>query len=427
MTMRRPDPSLATLFVVTLYASGCPGGNAEPIDPSVSGPSGGAGLGSSAGGGTAGAAAGSAAPPGSGASGGDDGAAGNGGAGDRFGSDAGDGTPFEPIPIADLPAAFAGAICHALRDCLGEAALREITAREVCETRVTAELLATEFHYIDAALDSGHVLYDPRELPACLEGVRDLGCDVLADSFPEPCVQVLAGNVPAGGECLVSAECQGTAFCAGAESGQCPSTCAELLGEGDACSADNECGDQLLCLGGECARLSLQGEACGAQSGRACALGYSCMGSTDTQSGECVENAMVQVGDEDDVCEPGGSLCKDGLSCVFDGASGFHCKPYVAADAACHLGLPGQCPVDQYCDAESVTDEGTCRPLPGAGDACVLTGLCAPGLACVIEGQDPVCRTIRDNGGTCSADEACRSGNCVAGNCAPPLACGVQG
>jgi hypothetical protein len=267
------------------------------------------------------------------------------------------------------------------------------------------------------------VLYDAAQLPACLDGVRELGCDVLTDSFPQPCVDVLAGNVPEEGECTIGAECEGTAFCAGAATGMCPSTCTALLAQGAACSANNECGDGLLCTRGTCQAPSRSGEPCGGDSGRTCALGFNCMGSTDTVVGECVENATVQVGEENDACEPGGTLCREGLSCVFASGEDFHCRPRVGSGEACRLGLPGQCPYDEYCDAASVMQEGTCLPLPGDAEPCVLGDVCAPGFACVMEVLGALCRPIRDNGGDCAAPQACRSGRCEAGKCAPPPAC----
>jgi hypothetical protein len=133
---------------------------------------------------------------------------------------------------------------------------------------------------------------------------------------------------------------------------------------------------------------------------------------------------MVQVGNQDDACEPGGSLCKDGLSCVYASGSAFHCEPAVASGASCHLGLPGQCPNDEYCDTTEVTAKSVCRALPSVGQACVLAGLCAPGLVCVVEGQAHNCRAIEDNCGACNDDAACRSGKCDQGKCTPPPACG---
>jgi hypothetical protein len=408
--------------------AGCQSGGDDDGDDSpestVGSPDGGtAGQGSSAGEGgddgpSAGRAGGAQAEAGNGHDPGSD--AGSGA--DGGGGDGGD-EPFEPMPIAELPAAFARAICDALDSCVGAAALRELTEREDCDVRVAKELAATDFHHMADAVSAARVFYDPSELPACLEGVRALGCDVLVDSFPPPCDDVLEGNVEIDGECAISAECAGTAFCAGAASGTCPSTCSELLGAGAECAADNECGDDLLCLGGVCTAPSVGGEPCGGDSGKVCALGFNCADSTDVDVGECTDNASTQVGREGDVCEPGGALCVDGLSCVFDGALGFHCEPYVGEGDACHLGLPGQCPVDQYCDAAAVMDEGVCRDLPGDGDACVLTDLCAPGFVCVLVDDAAVCRPIRDNGGDCDDDRACRSGNCVDGSCEPPPTC----
>jgi hypothetical protein len=331
------------------------------------------------------------------------------------------GSNTDPMPIAELPDAFASAICDALESCVGAAKLRDLTKREDCDERVAAELRATDFAHMDMAISAGRVLYDPSKLAACLDGVRALECDVLADSFPQPCVDVLAGNVALGDECMISAECQGTAFCKGTTA--CPSTCAELLGENAACTGDGDCGDDLLCVGGACRRPAADGAACAGNSGAFCGLGLSCLGSTDTLAGQCTPNSEVQVGAEGASCDPIGTLCREGLSCVFDGGSGFHCEGPVASGGACHLGLPGQCPIDEYCGAMEVTQASTCRELPSAGQACALGELCAAGLACVQEGSAFTCRAIEDNGGDCAADQACRSGNCTAGKCAPPPIC----
>jgi hypothetical protein len=410
---RRPASSLMVLAIATCLG-GCPSGGEDmnPMMPDVGGPEAGGPGGGAGGEGQAGSGGGQA----GGTNGGAQGDSGAGGTADG-------GTPFTPTPIAALPEAFAQAICDALEACLGDAALRELMAREDCVPRVTAELRASDFHYMDRAIGAGHVLYNPGELPACLDGVRELGCDVLTNSYPEPCVQVLAGNVAEGGECAASMECEGTAFCAGAASGQCPSTCTALLGEGAACAGHHECGDGMLCLQAQCARLAAAGQPCSGPEGGRCRFGLTCLGATDTAAGECVANEQVQAGDENDACEPGGTLCKDGLSCVFDGSNAFHCRPYVGAGAACRLGLPGQCPRDQYCDAMNVTAQGTCRALPGDGAACVLSGLCAPQHVCVAAGSNAVCRPISDNGGPCSADNACRSGRCAGGRCEPPPVC----
>jgi hypothetical protein len=289
--------------------------------------------------------------------------------------------------------------------------------------RIGAQLRATEFAYIDQAVSSGHVVYDPSQLSACMAGIRALACDVLSHTLPTPCSAVIDGKVALDGECTISAECDGAAFCSSAD--QCPSHCVPLLNEGDACSGDNQCGDDLLCGGGHCLRPSQADGPCNGMSGAVCRIGLTCQGSTDVDTGHCVSNATVQVGDEGATCEPGGALCKEGLSCVFAGNSAFHCEQAVGSGASCHLGLPGQCPNGEYCDTNDPTVQSTCRTLPSEGKACVLSGLCAPALVCVAEGSARVCRAIQDNCGACSSDAMCRSEHCEQGYCAPPPACGM--
>ncbi|MFI5309344.1 MAG: dickkopf-related protein [Polyangiales bacterium] len=428
--MRKLVAFVPSLIIVLLV--GCPSSSVAKKSPvtskhsSVGGPDAGGGTGE----GSANVATGGAAGSGGGAraAGGSGGATGGGAGAASATSDAGSSdagsmpTSAAPTPLAKLPDALATAICDAMLGCVGMSALMQLTSGEDCVTRVAAQLRATEFAYMDQAIASGHVLYDSSPLPACMDGIRALGCDVLSHTFPAPCVQVLAGNVKQGDPCSVSSECEGNAFCAGSTA--CPSHCAALLGAGDACTGDNQCGDDLMCVAGQCVSPSLAGQACGGTSGKVCRLGFNCSGSTDTQVGSCADNASVQVGASGAACQPGGALCKEGLSCVYDGSSAFHCEPGVASGGACHLGLPKQCPQDEYCDATDVTTASTCKKLPGDGQACSPQKLCAGGSVCVADGSmAPVCRAIAPNGEPCSVDQACRSGSCMGAVCVPPPAC----
>lgn len=378
---------------------------------------GGAGAGAS--GGSSGAAGMATGGMGGGA-GGSSGSAGEGGAGGEGG---GGGMPVI-VPLAQVPAQFAGAICDALEACVGPRKLSDLTRGEACDARLTAELEAGELAYIDASITGGRVLYNPEQLEGCLQGIRAMGCAVATDTYPEACVQVIAGNVPQGGACTISSECEGTAFCAGRNA--CPSTCQPLLSAGAACLSDDECGDGLVCAGGECLALAGEGAACGGNTGVTCALGLGCINFTETTPGVCTPNAEILSGDVDGACSPAGTLCKEGLSCVPVSAApeAWRCKAGVAAGEACMLALPGQCPNGYYCDAAGFFVEGTCVALPEDGAPCVLTQLlCAPGFACVVEGSNPVCRAIKPNGEACSGDAACRSGRCSGGACAPPVVC----
>lgn len=423
--MPRSPAFLGFISCVAILLTGCPFGSSEGEgdgdEPMVigAGTSGGA---SGEGGGGVNGEAGADGAPMAGSRGQAGSAAPAGGSGGTPGEqDGGMPTPPIQVPLDELPDAFAEAICGALLDCVGPSKLRDLTEREDCASAVSAELRAKDFAYMEAAIASGRVIYDPAQLAACAAGIRALACGVLTQTFPEPCVQVLEGNVAVGAECVITAECEGTAFCTRGDS--CPSTCQPLLAAGGQCDADGQCGDGLACVGGTCAALSEDGEPCAGGSGMACALGLSCVGSTDTQAGRCEPNTEVQAGDEGEACEPGGLLCREGLSCVFDGSAAFHCEAAVDLNGACHLGLPGQCPDDAYCDSTEITEPGTCRMLPGDGEACVLGDLCLGGHVCVVEDTVATCRAIADNGEACSVAAACRSGHCPGGSCEPPPAC----
>jgi hypothetical protein len=132
----------------------------------------------------------------------------------------------------------------------------------------------------------------------------------------------------------------------------------------------------------------------------------------------------VQIGAIGDVCTPGGALCKEGLSCAYDGEQGFNCQAAVAAGEPCHLALPTMCPIAQYCTAEDVTTDGLCAALPIEGESCVLGGECAGGHVCLSAGDNAVvCRRVRDLGQTCEVDAMCRSGRCAQGTCAATEVC----
>ena len=413
------------LFLLIVGLVACGGDDKPDGGMGGAGAAGQAGESGAGGGGASGT--GSGGQSGVGGDAGDAGSSGESGEGGE-GGEAGDagGTPV--VPLAEVPGEFAGAICDALETCVGMRKLADITGGEDCEARLKAELEAGELAYIDDSITAGRVLYNPSKLEECLDGIREMSCDVVSDTYPDACVDVLAGNVPLDDECAISSECEGTAFCSGRLACRAPQAVAP---EGDECLADDECGDARSVTGLRAPRAHLhragsEGDDCGGNTGIKCALALVASNFTEDSAGECTTHAEILVGDRDDVCNPAGTLCKDGFSCLPVNAEPeeWRCLAMVRADEACQLALPGQCPNGQYCNAEAFFTEGTCVDLPVDGEACVLTQLlCAPGAACVIEGEDPVCREIVDNGEPCTGNGACRSGNCVDGECAPPTVC----
>jgi hypothetical protein len=100
------------------------------------------------------------------------------------------------------------------------------------------------------------------------------------------------------------------------------------------------------------------------------------------------------------------------------------CIAPVASGAACRLAFPEACPLGEYCSPVPDTLEGTCVPLPVAGESCAIGALdqnqlCAPYTRC----ENGTCRALQNIGGTCAADSTCYSQYCLNGKCAADGAC----
>jgi hypothetical protein len=310
-----------------------------------------------------------------------------------------------------IAAGLAAALCAALEKCVGAAKLAALSGREDCTARYTAGLRQDELGTLDASVADGRVKIDGSQFEACYRDTRALGCAVHTERLPASCQSAIAGQQHAGDTCSLDADCVSEHFCP--ITAACPRQCEPTRPAAESCERDAECQRGLLCTNGECAAPSKVGETCAGASGKLCALGLSCMGSDDTTSGKCQTNASIQAGARDAVCMPGGTLCKEGLSCAYDGSSGFKCQAAVAKGATCRLALPSQCPVDTYCNAPDVTSTGTCLALPVDGDECVLGDDCAPGHICVVsDDQRAICHRIANIAEPCDANELCRSGVC---------------
>jgi hypothetical protein len=245
---------------------------------------------------------------------------------------------------------------------------------------------------------------------------------VKAQRLPDSCQQALQGTVADGGTCSIQSDCAGSAFCT---TGECPRKCSARRAADGPCARDEECESGLICNDSKCHAPAAEGDACAGESGGMCKLGTSCVGSAQGQAGTCENNSEVQAGELGAECTPGGTLCKEGLSCAYDGASGFSCQNGVARDEPCHLALPGMCPADAYCDAQDVTSEGKCRAAPGDGEECALGDECAAGMICLRDeaSDKAICRRLGDVGDACNQDATCRSGDCAGGRCAVRAVC----
>jgi hypothetical protein len=127
-----------------------------------------------------------------------------------------------------------------------------------------------------------------------------------------------------------------------------------------------------------------------------------------------------------------GTLCEVGLSCVLTSATPtFECQTATDSGAACTLSFPDHCPDGEWCaglDPDGGDIDGTCRPIPGDGEACANylgDPECEAGLACDHETDptNPTCTTVESIGGNCNSDAGCYSGVCDYGSCVEPDKC----
>jgi hypothetical protein len=113
------------------------------------------------------------------------------------------------------------------------------------------------------------------------------------------------------------------------------------------------------------------------------------------------------------------------LSCsayaMLSGHESVHCdKPFiipkVADGGACSQSY--EC-TSNHCETGSGSgSDGTCAPLPTAGQAC--TSECAQGLYCGYDqtSGNEICQALKANGAMCSVGSECSSDNCTSGMCA---------
>jgi hypothetical protein len=101
------------------------------------------------------------------------------------------------------------------------------------------------------------------------------------------------------------------------------------------------------------------------------------------------------------------------------------CEPFlipkVANDGACTQ--DDEC-VSNNCVVTSSSEDGACKPLPGAGEAC--NGSCIDGYYCGYDsGQTmEICMALKANGTECTVSDECTSGYCDSS--ASPSVCGTE-
>jgi hypothetical protein len=336
------------------------------------------------------------------------------------------------IAFADLPAKYAEAACAAYQACYGSIFALYLNGVD-CVQLMTQRLENGTFSLLDGKIAEGTVVYDASKAAACLTAISQLDCAALMNRDQPECLAALDGTVPLGGDCDLNEECKGSALCQ-SSSGTCPGQCVSLLSAGQACTADANCSNGLLCSSETklCVKPAATGEACEYGS-PPCGTGLLCLGKDDTLHipGTCQSAITALKGAEGDVCDPtAGNLCKTGVSCILDSVDiaglqlVWKCVATGTYEAGedCKPGIPEACSSGNYCNTGLNPLSGTCTAIPDAKEACG-TGFgaeCKPGAVCV---QD-VCENYAANGVSCTGDAMCYSEYCGAsGGCEPRLPC----
>jgi hypothetical protein len=415
---------------LVVWGSGCGGDD----DDDGGGGSGGAGGTAASGGGVSGSG-GSAGTAGAAGGGGE--TAGSGGSGGEAGGSGGSGGQVAGPGFDELPALLADTMCDLVETCIGADQVAAVYGEGKCVERVIASVEDGDFGYAEEVIAAGRITYNADQVDACLASMQSLGCDFNTVRWLgiEACEQVLVGSVEAGGDCGVDPECMGATFCK--LDNACPGVCTPLLEAGQPCEDDDQCQEGLHCSDstGLCAVVAPVGAPCGGGSEPDCKMGLVCAGEDEDTGtpGVCKTQEEVFIGQLDGTCDfDTTTLCEPGLSCIVmvetvDGGpqASFKCAAAVGSGQACNLGAPPQCPAGEYCAGVDITQtvvNGTCQPLPAAGEDCVedMAGRCAPGLVC---DTDDKCHTVNRLGGECVSDMGCASETCQRGVCVRPPEC----
>ncbi|HWZ88353.1 MAG TPA: hypothetical protein VNW92_05865 [Polyangiaceae bacterium] len=345
-----------------------------------------------------------------------------------------------PIPIEQVPSELAKSICAAVRAC-DPFTYNFAFLNTDCISTFSARLQQASYTDIQNAVTAGTVKYDGNQARTCATTISAGACSVLDNQLPDVCQQAFTGSAETGADCSIDQECKGLSRC-DVSGGTCPGKCAPRSSAGVSCGKDDDCVKGLVCstITSRCVAPPAEGEACGGTVAGDCAAGLLCVGAQNDKkkAGACMTEAAALTQKADDTCDiQNGPWCMLGLSCVAQSVSAgvvtSKCSAPSTAGGPCGIGIPGQCPLGQYCpeqvaDLATGTAMSTCTPLPTTGQTCgppVAFDRCAANLVCddSTAPLKPVCVALRNLGETCSADALCVSQHCVGGACVPASPC----
>jgi len=362
----------------------------------------------------------------------EEGAAATGGTG-GLGGTGGDGST--DVPLDQLGARFAQALCKRLDRCYGLLATAAL-GDESCVPYFEKFLGESVFAGL-AQLSPQRFSYHPDKAPACLADVENADCDLFFPK-PESCDQAIEGLVAGAGECTHAAECVRGFYC-DAQPTACPGKCQPKPKSGQPC-AGGVCAEGLQCE--ELATkptclppVSKAFAACEGGTNAHCRIDMTCLGKDEGKPGQCRAIKEVFTATAKLPCNwQKGSLCGVGLHCALSTPQGLDgtCEATAGSLLPCKLALPDMCPLHEYCNITSGVS-GQCEKLPEVKQNCAvypLKALCQNGNRCVDRDEvNPLvqpghCEGIATLGQSCTQDELCYSGYCDTNSkCATPNYC----
>lgn len=364
-----------------------------------------------------------------------------------------------PVPLDQIANQFLDAICTAMTSCGG----KTFATKQGCMAFMVAQMGAEGDGpaAMVALVKAGKATYDAAAAGKCLALYS--GCTMLQSSkAPGECAKVFTGVAADGATCDQDEECK-SLYCAKSETQnwECPGKCTAKVAATQACTTDDACQGDLLCIDGKCTAAGgkagapcvksscADGLYCDSSGGTnvcaakleatkacdsedACKAGLFCGLSTSGEGGVCQAPAKVGAACAGNGSGSGGfgsdlfgtapSPCEGGGICAPSTPNGtFACLAPAALEAACTH--PQQCGgMDVECAGLTGTTPGKCQLLPGKGQKCsppdLMKGIlftCQLPLVC--DSKTSLCGDPPTAGQPClfmcAQGLSCNNGTCV--------------
>lgn len=286
---------------------------------------------------------------------------------------------------------------------------RALPDKSTCQ-KFFGTLAGTSLASFAYSVDQGRTAIHTSDLPACLTMLSSAPCTSISfgtEMVSASCNAIVTGTISSGGECIDNDECKPGLKC---DKGDCSASCcvgtcvtgsarAEV---GGGCTDDRSCVDSAFCkqtfnsttakITGICQPRAAVDAVCSDYNG--CVNEARCAGASGSKT--CIALAKDGAG-----CSSNGASCES-VASTCDPSTGT-CQPRLADGAPCGATADAgaTAALSAGCLSYSFCKNGTCAPLPWAGEACstqdggafdecLLVGKCVAG-SCQANAPKPVC------------------------------------